>query len=148
MPSATARDIAERTTGQRPDTVETDTPVSCQRQIAPRTSPAVKVTRRRPAIGSARTDRTTEECERTADVAVQQIRHRHPRPLGRDIDAGHTPELNQLPSSLVRVLGVTAHGERSLRAVLLGGVETDDNPDLPHPRGPLSNRSGAASRSA
>ena len=58
-PSLTAQDSADRRTNQRADTVDTDRPAACHRQIVARTSPGVSATRRRRASESTTRERMT-----------------------------------------------------------------------------------------
>ena len=65
-PSLTAQDSAERRTNQRADTVDTDRPAACHRQIASRTSPGASTTRRRRRASESTTrERITWLCDET-----------------------------------------------------------------------------------
>ena len=155
MFSPTAHERAERSTSQRADTVGTETPDACQRQIAVRTSPGVSVASRRRASVSARRAWMTGRCETTVagfhrcgaskyrSSSSPTVRHAPAvvtstptRPVGVD----------QLPAPTLRVAGVAVHGERPLHAPPHHRVEPDHDADLPHPRRALPDRAGAPLR--
>jgi hypothetical protein len=84
---------------------------------------------------------------RRVEEPLHQLGHRQPRRLRGEGDSADAVVVYQLPSSPLRELGVTVHGERALEAARVDRIEADDT-DLPHARGPLPDRTCATFRPA
>jgi hypothetical protein len=145
-PSLTAQDRAERRTSQREDTVDTDCPADCHRQIAAGTSLGVRDTRRRRPSESSTRARTTCLCERHGGGLPQVWSGEEPLQQLRN-GAADAEVVDQLPPSLLGCLFVPVNRERALDTSRMNRVEADDHPDLPHAWESLADGARASLRS-